>query len=441
MAESLVLVHLSDIHFRNTGLGTEAILDEDLRRELQLDAIRVIGEGEQAEGILVGGDIAFSGQKEEYQQAQEWLNSFCNRLGCPLENVWVIPGNHDVDRNVLAKSTQLQDMHERLRPREPRDVDRMLDRYLSDPSASTMLLAPFTEFNAFARSYGCETTSTLHWEQPIQLNDGSQLRIRGVNSALASGPSDDDGANRLILGRRQVTLPQEDPLGEPVEYLVLCHHPPQWLIDGDEVGDYLRRARVVLFGHKHRLRTDRVGDSLHIFAGATQPSRQEDAWEPTYNILRLCVEEGPRRLSIQLWPRVWQAAFTRFGQGATRSGRPYDDYELPLRPRATQSRPSPVQVIEEPVANTTAGNSQLGVEGAPDEGPRSAVSAGIPRRVVFRFFSLPYHVRLRLALDMNLLSDEDEGDETELFRRVLLRVHEQGLADEFAQRVETQQRS
>jgi 3',5'-cyclic AMP phosphodiesterase CpdA len=441
MGENLVLVHLSDIHFRNTGRGTEAILDEDLRRELQSDAIRVIGEGEQAEGVLVGGDIAFSGRKEEYHQAQEWLNSFCARLGCPLENVWVIPGNHDVDRRVLARSTQLQDMHERLRPRDPRDVDRMLDRYLSDPSASTTLLAPFAEFNAFARGYGCETTSTLHWEQAVQLNDGSQLRIRGVNSALVSGPTDDEGSNRLVLGRRQVVMPQEDVEGEPLEYLVLCHHPPQWLIDADDVGDYLRRARVVLFGHKHRLRTDRVGDALHVFAGAAQPSRGEDAWEPTYNILRLRVDEGPRRLSVQLWPRVWQPAFTRFGPGPTRSGQAYDQYELPLRPRVVASSPVPVQVIEEPVAIATVATSQPRAVAAPPEAPRSAVSAGISRRVVFLFFSLPFQVRLQIALDMNLLSDEDEGDEAELFRRVLHRVHEQGLADEFERQVEAQQRS
>lgn len=441
MAEALVLVHLSDIHFRKSGQSAEAILDEDLRRELQSDALRLIGEGEQAEGILVGGDIAYAGKKEEYQQAQEWLNSFCGRLGCPPENVWVIPGNHDVDRQVLAQSTQLQDMHERLRPRNAREVDRMLDRYLSDPSASTTLLAPFAEFNAFARSYGCETTATLHWEQVVQLNDGSRLHIRGVNSALVSGPADDEGANRLILGRRQVAMAQEDGGGEPREYLVLCHHPPQWLIDADDVGDYLRRARVVLFGHKHRLRAERVGNSLHVFAGASQPSRREDRWEPNYNVLRLRVEEEPRRLSVQLWPRMWQAAYTRFGPGPTESGELYDQYELPLRPRVKQSEQVHVQVIEEPVAPATAANSLPGLVVTSPEAPRSAVSTGIPRRVVFRFFSLPFQVRLRLALDMNLLSDEDEGDEAELFRRVLLRVHEQGLAAELERRVEAEHRS
>jgi predicted phosphodiesterase len=437
MRDALVLVHLSDIHFRHGPNGTETILDADLRRELERDARQVLGGNGGAEGVLISGDIAYGGQKQEYLQASAWLNSFCALLGCPPENVWVIPGNHDVDRGVLHKSTQLQDMHGKLRPRDPGEVDEQLDRYLNDPSAATMLLAPFAEFNAFARSYGCETTSTLHWEQAVQLNDGSQLHIRGVNSAVVSGPKDDNGAYRLILGRRQVAMPQEDAEGEPLEYLLMCHHPPQWLIDSDEVSDYLRRARVVLFGHKHRLRTERTGDSLHIFSGATQPSRRENGWEPTYNILKIRVEEEPRRLRVQLWPRVWRPAFTEFGPGPTRSGEPYEEYELPLRQRVVPSRPAPVQVIEEPVP-PAATNPLPGVEAVPPDAPRSAVSAGIPRRVVFQFFSLPYQVRLRLALDLGLLGEDDEGDEAEMFRRVLLRVHERGLVEEFQRRIEGQ---
>ncbi len=304
-----------------------------------------------------------------------------------------------------------------------------------------MLLSPFAAYNAFARGYGCATGSTLHWEQRIRLNDGSELRIWGVNSALVSGPSDDEGANRMILGRRQVALPQEDDKGEPIEYLVLCHHPPQWLIDGDPVKDYLRRAQIVLFGHKHSMRTDRVNNSLHVFAGATQPSRWEQGWEPSYNILRIRVEDAPRRLRVQVWPRVWQAAYTRFGPGMTQSGEQYDEYELPLRPRGLPGGAVPVEVIEEPTASA-AGPTPVDGQ-APPDAPRSAVSAGIPRRVVFRFFSLPYQVRLQLALDLDLLTDADEGegDEGELFRRVLLRVHERGLVEEFERRIEAQQRS
>ncbi len=104
--DALVLVHLSDIHFRDPRRGTTGILDADLRRELQSDALRVVAVAGRAEGILVGGDIAHSGRKEEYEIAREWLNSFCGRLGCETDDVWVVPGNHDVDRSVLEGSTQ-----------------------------------------------------------------------------------------------------------------------------------------------------------------------------------------------------------------------------------------------------------------------------------------------------------------------------------------------
>ena len=43
-----------------------------------------------------------------------------------------------------------------------------------------------------------------------------------------------------------------------------------------------------------------------------------------------------------------------------------------------------------------------------------------PRRLAYRFMSLPYHLRIEAAQHLNLLSDEDRGQsDTELFRRFL----------------------
>jgi hypothetical protein len=424
--DSLILVHLSDIHFRHRGSTTAAVLDLDLRAELVRDAVTLTRELGSVTGVLVTGDVAFAGKREEYEVAEAWLDSLCDALRCERERVWAIPGNHDVDRDTHA-GTAIQDMHSTLRSRSGPEVDLALDRYLRDPNAARALLSPHAEYNVFARRYGCETTpEQLFWEQPVRLNDGSELRIRGVNSAIVCNSGDDKAPNEQVLGRRQVVLSRAQADEDPVEYLFLCHHPAQFIIDQDEVADYLRRARILLFGHKHKQRTEIIGGALRIYAGAVQPGREEREWQPTYNVISIRVAPDPRRLQIAVWPRVWDAERTRFRPGFTESDEAYDQYSfnLPARP----IRPTTVEVIENNMDPAAEGELQSSLHLASSR----PAATGLSRRDVFQFFSLPYQVRLQIALDLGLLSDEDEGlEEPERFRRVLLRVVERGITGEF----------
>lgn len=52
--------------------------------------------------VLIGGDVAFKGDPQEYQVAFTWFNELAEACGCPLERVFVVPGNHDVDRGSSA---------------------------------------------------------------------------------------------------------------------------------------------------------------------------------------------------------------------------------------------------------------------------------------------------------------------------------------------------
>ena len=62
------------------------------------------------DAILVGGDIAFRGAPEEYAAALDWLKELSDQCGCPLERVFVIPGNHDVDRAVITGSASVRNV-------------------------------------------------------------------------------------------------------------------------------------------------------------------------------------------------------------------------------------------------------------------------------------------------------------------------------------------
>ena len=69
----ITFIHLSDIHFRKTS-GSSTDIDEDLRNailtDIQYNAKKRL---KNIKGVLVGGDIAFAGKREEYDIAKKFL--------------------------------------------------------------------------------------------------------------------------------------------------------------------------------------------------------------------------------------------------------------------------------------------------------------------------------------------------------------------------------
>jgi predicted MPP superfamily phosphohydrolase len=96
-------LHLSDIHFRRNA-NTPWDACRDLRNELERDAIEIGKELGGVHAILISGDIAFSGHEDKYKIAHDWLRQISKKLNCEPDNVWMVPGNHDVDREIIKKS-------------------------------------------------------------------------------------------------------------------------------------------------------------------------------------------------------------------------------------------------------------------------------------------------------------------------------------------------
>lgn len=68
--QPLKFLHLSDIHFRREVSGGVYDPDNDLRNELERDAEREVRtKPHRIDGILVTGDIAFAGIKDEFDVA------------------------------------------------------------------------------------------------------------------------------------------------------------------------------------------------------------------------------------------------------------------------------------------------------------------------------------------------------------------------------------
>lgn len=420
--EKLVLVHLSDIHFTRASGVSVHDLDKNVRNELVLDATKVAKEIGPVTGVLVTGDIAFSGSEVEFEHATNWLRYFCRAIGCREESVWVVPGNHDVDRQkTKRKLTRM--LHQGVR-KDGSDIDRELREIFADAQSAAALLEPLTDYNKFAGRFGCSISAEKHyWERELALVCGTAVRLRGLTSALVS--NDEDRRTGIVLGAAQATVER----GPGVLHITLCHHPPDWLRDHDAVEDHLKsKVHIQLFGHKHSQRLDEINGKVRLVAGAMHPERDEGGWLPTYNFLEISRRDSDR-IGLRVYQRQWNQPDTNFvAWRDPNNGKDHREFFWSGFPEPTKTeRHSGVP-------------HEAGGAAGPASAPSSVVATPVTekddampppnyeRRLTYRFLTLPFRHQIAIANSLNLLTDEDQALSDEpLFRELFKRATAGGL--------------
>lgn len=416
--EKLVLVHLSDIHFTRTSNVSVHDLDKNVRNELVLDAIKVAKEIGPVSGVLVTGDVAFSGNEAEFDHATTWLRDFCRAIECPEESVWVVPGNHDVDRQrTKRKLTRM--LHEGVR-KEESDVDKELREIFADAQSAAALLEPLTDYNKFAARFGCSITAEKHfWERDITLACGTAIRLRGLTSALVS--NEEDKRTRIVLGGAQASVER----ASGVLHMTLCHHPPDWLRDHDAVEDHLKsKVHIQLFGHKHSQRLDEINGKVRLVAGAMHPERGEGDWLPTYNFLEISRRDDDR-LGLRVYQRRWNQPDTNFvAWRDPNNGRDHREFLWPGFPVPSKATPQSV------VSHSSYATSHPNIAAATTatEKDDAMLPQNYERRLTYRFLMLPFRRQITVAKNLDVLTDADRvlSDEA-LFRVLFKRAAEKGL--------------
>jgi predicted phosphodiesterase len=420
--QKIVLVHLSDIHFTRASGVSVHDLDKNVRNELVLDATKVAKEIGPVTGVLVTGDIAFSGSKTEYDHATDWLRDFCREIECPAENVWVVPGNHDVDRQ-RTKRKVTRTLHQGIR-KEGSDVDRELREILSDEQSAAALLEPLTEYNTFAGRFGCSISAAKHyWERDLTLACGTAVRIRGLTSALVS--NEDDRHTEIILGAAQASVERSSG----VLHMTLCHHPPDWLRDHDAVEDHLKsKVHIQLFGHKHSQRLDEINGKVRLVAGAMHPERGEGGWFPTYNFLEISRRDG-ERIGLRVYQRQWNQPDTSFVAWRNPDNRKdHREFLWSGFPAPTKAELHSVVSHEARGADVTASAPSPVVATTATQKDDVMPPPNYERRLTYRFLTLPFRHQITVAKNLDVLTDVDRALSDEaLFRVLFKRAAEKGI--------------
>jgi hypothetical protein len=315
--DELRIVHFSDIHFGQSRKNEQRHVHKDVRDKAIEDLAVMRKLHGEAHAVALVGDAAFSGEKLEFDEATQWLDAACAACGCDPGNVYIVPGNHDVDRKKINGVART--LHNAIRATETdQDLNTLLGSVLTDSDSEAPLLGKLLAYREFAGGWGCDFTSAeeAFWSSVVADLGAVDIRIAGLNTVLVSDSLDRPGA--MILNTRQYVNGTSAAKCE--ELIILAHHPLEWLKNKLKVREYIAsRARVFIAGHEHnadvRLVDNGVGfERLEINSGAVTPPPGDD-FGYNYNWLMFSVEEAPPKhlLRIAVHPRTWISKTTAFG--------------------------------------------------------------------------------------------------------------------------------
>jgi len=337
-------LHVADLGSRrgDPTLVLDALLE---------DAVRLAARAVVPDAIFVTGDLAYDGR--DYAHAERWLERLVVALGMSTGDVFVVPGNHDVDLRADADRSVARLL------RELREGDDSLDESLRSAEDRALLARRFERFSQVASHFG--SGPELFWMHKRDVR-GTKVRLVGLNTALLF-TGKENGA--LRVGAEQLSL-LDAPTGELV--IALSHHPfdTRWLADANPAAvASSTHAHVHLFSASHA--QDATPSSRETRIGAGGGLSGEARAEFHYNLgaIALCADGS---MKLRLWPRRWSRQNRDFridGEGVP-EGSPFAESDL--RGQMLTSGPSKPWAVPEVAPSDAAPSSpRNGSAGKPVE--------------------------------------------------------------------------
>jgi predicted phosphodiesterase len=312
---SISWLHLSDWHQKGRTLGHDRkVVRDALVRDIR-NRHRISDRLKEVEFAIFSGDAAWEGLEVEYNAAHTYLfKPVLEAAGLSSgKNVFVVPGNHDLERSKLAEI--------------PKNVEEELEVPEKVPGVfdtgwkRTVVLEPFQNYRNFvAEHFIGYPRKRKGASDPIFCTvhkfkaKGRIVGVLGLNSCWLSarqkntrGEVNDYG--HLMLGEPQVY----DGLGQIEDAdirIVVMHHPLSWFRENDRIRAEERISRgchFLLHGHEHLPRVNVLestgGDMITIPAGASYERRMapDPRYTNAYNFVALDLNTGEGTVFLRRW--------------------------------------------------------------------------------------------------------------------------------------------
>lgn len=236
------ILHISDLHLSESehqGFNFKFI--EDLINTLVSDLPKNLSE--KIDTVFLTGDITHTGSASEFRKAMDlFITPLMGRLELALDNLYLVPGNHDVERSeinisqkLLRKNSSTKDLSEVcLLIETGKEKWGRLDNYLDFQS------------QLINKQKNVVYNSSLITVR----SSGNKIRVHCINSAWLAGDDSDKGCLR-ILDLLDKSLKKH---GKNKTNIVLFHHPTDWLEPSEHtlLSKLLEKnVDALFFGHMH----------------------------------------------------------------------------------------------------------------------------------------------------------------------------------------------
>lgn len=321
MGYQLRILHMSDLHI----LGARE--KEPWRRRRVLgDAWKKNLDDLLEEGavdlVAFTGDLAFSGRADEYEGVTEFALTTLEHLKLGRDRLFVVPGNHDVDRSRSVSAWA--GLRSLLRPEDALELSRWMASEGSQPPRgfhSSHRDELFGRQEAY-REWVHKTlerpellpSPTLHprlgYRAVLRLpGQPFDVNIIGLDSAWLAGDGHDAG--KLWLTDDQVMrLATDDRGGKLLGFrLALIHHPLEQLMDHAQARRLLaEHVDLLLRGHLHEPEAELSAAPSHALRSLAAGCLYEhDRYPNSCQLIQLTLDERGRPQGHEVRFRSWSS--------------------------------------------------------------------------------------------------------------------------------------
>ena len=237
----LQILHISDPHINTKECFDRSVVLDPLIERVETD----MRSGFKPEIVVVTGDIAATGIKDEYELAEKFFKDLRSALELPAERLFIVPGNHDVDRKRyrptdIPSYDDMKELNDELETEEYRtDLLKGMEEYFK-----------FVEVNyPYLKSRHGNLVPFVH---NYQATCGKKIGLVGFNSAWMCRKSPDE--REIAIGEYQVKMAMEElkAFGGCDLVINIFHHPLRWLwlVDMKICRRYFDGS-ILLTGHLH----------------------------------------------------------------------------------------------------------------------------------------------------------------------------------------------
>ena len=278
MRRKLTWLHISDIHFYPNTDWRDSVARQELLSYLKTTFER--DDSLRPDLIFCTGDIGFgetgmSPLKDQYVQAKAFFDSLLavsGRHGVPLakQRLFVVPGNHDVNRDSIDKDAQAN--LTAWARRGSSDHTAAINQHFNDLSGVFKeAIKRLDEYGRFVKEYlphQCDPDGRHCYAMIVDI-DGLKVGVAGFNSSWSvAGPEDD--RTLWLAAEWQFNATQMRVEGADIR-IGLIHHPLGWL-NQTERDIATRRIsghfHFWLHGHEHNAWIEPMQSHVLIAAGA-----------------------------------------------------------------------------------------------------------------------------------------------------------------------------